>query len=74
MCNNNKGKTYNNVFYLHGTRNINIYPLCKDNYNKDHKVIDYENKYYISNEHNEQYISYCEECENNSCTQCVYGT
>ncbi len=71
ICNNkNKGKTYNNKFYRCGICNINICPLCKDNHNKEHKIIDYDEKNYKCNKHNEQYISYCEECKNNLCMQC----
>ena len=60
MCNicsnNNKGKTYNNQFYICGTCNKNMCPLCKDNHNKEYKIIDYDNKNYLCNKHNEQYI------------------
>ena len=68
--NNNKGKTYNNQFYICGTCNKNMCPLCKDNHNKEHKIIDYDNKNYICNKHNEQYILYCEKCKENLCMQC----
>ena len=37
ICNNsNKGKTYNNKFYICGTCNKKICPLCKDSHNKEH--------------------------------------
>ena len=45
--NNNKGKTYNNIFYICATCNINICPLCKDKHNKEHILIDYDNKNYL---------------------------
>ena len=63
MCdicnNNNKGKTYNNIFYICGACQKNICPLCKDKYNKEHAIIDYDNKNNICNKHNEQYSLYC---------------
>jgi hypothetical protein len=69
-CNNNKSKTYNNKFYICGECNINLCPICKSKHNKEHKIIDYDNKNYICNKHNELYISYCEKCKNNLCMQC----
>ena len=74
MCdicnNNNKGKTYNNIFYTCGACKKNICPLCKDKHNKDHKIIDYDNKNYICNKHNEQYSLYCDLCKENLCLRC----
>ena len=34
--------------------------------------MDYENKNYICNKHNEAYISYCEVCNENLCIQCQF--
>ena len=45
--NNNKGKTFNNIFYICGICNINICPLCKDKHNEEHILIDYDNKNYL---------------------------
>ena len=54
ICNsNNKGKTYNNKFYICSICNKNICLLCKDNHNKDHILIDYDSKNYLSHKHNE---------------------
>ena len=68
--NNNKSKTYNNIFYKCLTYKQNICPLCKNNHNKEHKIINYDDKYYICNKHNENYISYCEDCKINLCVSC----
>ena len=47
ICNtNNKRKTYNNKCYIYGTGNKNICLLCKDIHNKEHTLIDYDNKNY----------------------------
>ena len=68
--NNNKGKTFNNIFYICGICNINICPLCKDKHNKEHILIDYDNKNYLCYKHDEQFVSYCEKCKENLCMQC----
>ena len=71
ICNiNNKGKAYNNKFYICGTCNKNICLLCKNNHNKNHILIDYDNKNYLCHKHNETFSSYCEICEENLCFQC----
>ena len=66
----NKGNSYNNIFYKCITCKKNICPLCKSNHDKLHKIIDYDNKNYICNIHNENYNSYCEKCKINLCTLC----
>ena len=71
ICNkNNKSESYNNRFFRCGTCNKNICLLCREKHNKEHIIIDYENKNYICNKHNESYILYCEDCKKNLCMQC----
>ena len=67
---NSKSTSYDNVFYKCNTCNKNICPLCKTYHDKEHKLINYEDKYYICNMHDENYTSYCEECKINICTSC----
>ena len=67
---NNKSISYNNIFYICNTCNINICLLCKSNHDQSHKLINYDDKYYICKKHNEAYISYCETCKQNLCTLC----
>ena len=67
---NNKSKTFNNIFYKCLTCNKNVCPLCKSSHEEQHKIIDYDDKYYICEMHNENYISYCEQCNLNLCIQC----
>jgi len=67
---NNKSISYNNIFYKCLTCNYNICPLCKSNHDKEHKIMNYDDKYYICERHNENYISYCEECKINLCALC----
>ena len=50
ICNiNNKGNTYNNEIYKCITCNNNICPLCKTKHDKDHIIINYDNKNNICN-------------------------
>ena len=69
---NNKSISYNNMFYKCLTCNKSICPLCKSNHNSDHKIINYDDKDYICNKHNDFYISFCENCKKNLCTLCIY--
>jgi len=60
ICNkNNKSYTYKNGFYICNTCKINICPLCKSNHDKNHNIINYDQKEYICEIHNENYIKYC---------------
>ena len=72
-CENNKHNVFDNQFYLCLQCNKKLCPLCKGNHinsNGNHNVIDYDTKNYICNEHNEKFISYCEECNLNLCLDC----
>jgi hypothetical protein len=71
ICNkNNKSDTYNNGFYICNTCKINICPLCKIKHDKNHNIINYEQKEYICEIHNENYIKYCHTCKKNICMLC----
>ena len=35
--------------------NINLCPLCKSKHNNTHKIINYNDKYYICKKHNKEY-------------------
>ena len=71
ICNkNNKSISFNNIFYFCLTCRNNICPLCKTNHDNTHKIINYDDKYYICDKHNDYYISYCEKCKINLCTLC----
>ena len=67
---NNKSNTYNNNFYICNTCKINICPLCKLKHDKNHNIINYDQKDYICEIHNENYIKYCNKCKSNICMLC----
>ena len=70
QCNKKKSESFNNSFYVCGKCNIYICPLCSSIHNKEHKLIEYDNKNYICLKHFEQFISHCENYKNNLCLQC----
>ena len=55
----NKSNTYKNEFYRCNTCKINVCPLCKSNHNNN------ENKNYICEKHDMNYIKYCKDCKSN---------
>ena len=66
----NKYTTYEHQFFRCLTCKKNICPLCKSKHNKNHDIIDYEQKYYICPNHNEIFSSYCKKCKVNLCIEC----
>ena len=44
--------------------------MCKSSHNKTHKIINYDNKNYICENHNEVYSLYCNKCKMNLCMYC----
>ena len=69
-CDNNKGSTYNNEFFKCCSCGINLCPLCKSLHDKTHKIINYEQKYYICENHCDIFIKYCKDCKLNLCITC----
>ena len=68
--NNNKGNTHNNEFYICITYNKNLCPLCKSIHDKNHSIINYDDKKYICKQHNESFIKYCKNCKEDICIVC----
>ena len=66
----NKAISYNKMMFICNYCNMNLCPLCKSNHDKNHKIIEYEQKFYICNKHNKKYNSYCETCNNDICILC----
>ena len=67
---NNKSITYNKEMYICNACNMNLCPLCKSNHDKKHKIINYEQKFYVCKKHDKEYNSYCETCKNDICILC----
>ena len=68
--NKNKSNTFNNEFYICYECKINLCPLCKSIHDKTHSIINYDNKNYICNQHNEIFFAFCEDCKIDLCLSC----
>ena len=55
--NSNKAITFNNSFFRCLKCQKDICPLCKNSHDKEHKIINYEEKDYICNLHYDFYKS-----------------
>ena len=62
--------TYNNEFYICNSCDIKLCPLCQSIHDKNHNIINYNDKNYICRKHNVNYIRYCKECKINICLLC----
>ena len=66
----NKGNVYNNIFYRCNTCKLNLCPICYNNHDKNHNILNYDDKNYNCEQHNEKYIAYCRDCKQNICSFC----
>ena len=66
----NKGSTFQNKFFICNTCKINLCPICNNSHINEHETIDYEQKYFTCNTHNEKYNSYCSKCKADICVIC----
>ena len=71
---NNKAKTFNNTFFKCNKCKIKLCPLCRNKHDQNHNVINYDDKDYLCDLHNEKFSSYCEKCEKNICIYCKEHT
>ena len=71
-CNNeNKGSSYNHKFFKCLTCKKKLGTLCKEKHKKqNHNTVDYEQKDYICEIHNDANYSYCQDCKLNLCMAC----
>ena len=67
---NNKGITYNNEFYKCITCDKDICPLCRTKHDKEHLIINYDDKNYICKMLNESFIKYFKTCKEDICIIC----
>ena len=65
-----KGYTYKNQFYRCTTCKKNVCPICGLKHDKSHKIINYDRKNYVCEDHNKSYHSYCKNCKMNMCVLC----
>ena len=66
----NKGDSPNNEFYICLTCKQNICIGCKTRHNSNHNIINYDQKNYICQKHNEHVIKFCKNCNINICYLC----
>ena len=69
----NKNKSYNKEFFTCTNCNKNLCPLCMPAHkreNKEHSIINYDQKNYICFEHGVNFSSYCKVCKQNLCSAC----
>ena len=66
----NFGDSPNNEFFICLTCKIYLCLLCKPKHEVNHKIINYKEKNYICQTHNEHFIKYCKECNKNICFSC----
>ena len=67
---NDKGKTFNNQFFICLNCKMNLCPLCDSSHDKSHNIINYDDKNFICDIHNELFNSYCETCQKDICLLC----
>ena len=62
---------FENTQKINISKIICLCPECKSTHDKSHsKIIDYDDKNYICDIHNDYYNSYCDECNKNLCMIC----
>ena len=66
----NKAKVHNNIFYKCNTCDINLCPICYSNHDKNHYLINYEDRNFICKKHNNKFTEYCKTCKENICIYC----
>ena len=69
-CKNKKAMVFKNEFYFCSC-GLALCPSCQINHRKKkHIVYNYEKKNYWCVEHNDNFISYCQDCKYNLCIKC----
>ena len=69
-CNKNETEFSNQKFFFCCSCGKNLCLLCNSNHDKSHSIINYDDKNYICQKHNENFIKYCEDCNANICLVC----
>jgi len=71
---NNKGNSFNNEFYFCLHCKQNLCPICKAKHEKENNknnIINYEQKFFVCQKHNDFYVNYCNDCQKNLCLLCI---
>ena len=72
ICKNKtRADSYKHTFFFCIKCKMNLCPLCRNNHDKSHDIIDYDDKNYKCNEHNESFNKYCENCKVDLCLYCI---
>ena len=50
---------------------MNLCPSCKSIHDKTHSIINYDDKNYICNKHNQEFLVFCEDCKIDICLSCI---
>jgi len=66
----NKLNVHNNIFYKCNSCKKDLCPICYSNHDKNHNIINYDDKNYICEQHNKLYLAYCDNCKQNICLYC----
>lgn len=69
-CLKNKSESFQNEFYICLTCKQNLCPLCQNNREDSHNIVDYEKKDFLCLTHFDYYTHYCDDCKLNICGIC----
>jgi len=69
-CQKKKSETFNKLFYRCNSCKMNLCPLCQKKHDQTHNIINYKNKKFICEIHNQNYSLYCNSCNKNICFFC----
>ena len=73
ICNDkNKSEVHNYKFFkcLTCKKNMCPGPICYNKHDKSHKIIDYDERNYMCENHAEKFNSYCNNCNKDICLKC----
>jgi hypothetical protein len=69
-CEKKRSETFNYQFYYCCECKINLCQRCKSTHNNIHKIINYNDKWFICILHKKEYSSFCNKCKKNICMMC----
>ena len=63
-------KSDNTYFFSCSKCKLNLCPKCKNKHDKEHFIVNYNDKDFYCNIHNEKFIGYCLDCKKDLCSLC----